>query len=307
MGEGWLTRRVQCFFGDVCALSGRFDGENLHTLFNFRKQLHPPDAPVPFTPALDDVFAVFAEFAADRSVIAEGDGGLGAQAGDVGERLVDEFGVEPFFAASSGGDCCVDALLGCAHCCSLTLSCWLTCWLYYITSAPSSRVGGLESELGEGWFLVTVVVAAVVRVVFRLCHVGRFVAAGRVYFADEGFAGSGSLVKCDVPDAALPFAPTFGSDILLNIVVGVPRFGDDGARNRVVVEADGCVGACLWVACEPVAGCFDVESAWVAPGFVDGAHDAVFDVWCDGGRVGGVLVGKVTHDTFPFLVASLIV
>ena len=69
----------------------------------------------------------------------------------------------------------------------------------------------------------------------------------------------------------------------------------------------GRVGVCLWVACGPVAGCFDVESAWVAHGFVDGAHGAVFVVWCDGGRVGGVLVGKVTHDTFPFLVASLIV
>ena len=75
LGEGWLSWRVQCFFGDVCALSGRFGGENLHTLFNFRKQLHPPDAPVPFAPALDDVFAVFAEFAADRSVITESDGG----------------------------------------------------------------------------------------------------------------------------------------------------------------------------------------------------------------------------------------
>lgn len=101
----------------------------------------------------------------------------------------------------------------------------------------------LESEVGEGGFLVNIVVG-VNDQAFCFGHVGWFVAAGRVYFADEGFAGSGSLVKCDVPDAALPFAPTFGGDILLNIVVGVPRFGDDGARNRVVVEADGCVGAC---------------------------------------------------------------
>lgn len=168
------------------------------------------------------------------------------------------------------------------------------------------RGGLLESEVGEGGFLVNVVVG-VNDQAFCFGHVGWFVAAGRVYFADEGFAGSGSLVKCGVPDAVLPFAPAYGGDILLNFVVGVSRFGDDGARNRVVVEADGCVGACLWVACEPVAGCFDVEPAWVAPGFVDGAHDAVFDVWCDGGRVGGVLVGKVTHDIFPFLVASLMV
>ena len=153
----------------------------------------------------------------------------------------------------------------------------------------------LESEVGEGGFLVNIVVG-VNDQAFCFGHVGWFVAAGRVYFADEGFAGSGSLVKCDVPDAALPFVPAYGGDILLNIVVGVPRFGDDGARNRVVVEADGCVGACLWVVCEPVAGCFGVEPAWVAPGFVDGAHDAVFDVWCDGGRVGGVTGGGAVVD-----------
>lgn len=96
LGESGLSRLVQCFFGDVRSVAGRFDGENMHTLFNFRKQLHPPDASVPFTPALDDVFAIFAEFAADRSVITESDGGLDAQARNVGECLVDDFGVEPF-------------------------------------------------------------------------------------------------------------------------------------------------------------------------------------------------------------------
>lgn len=34
LGEGRLSRSVQCFFGDVCAFSGRFDGENLDTIFD---------------------------------------------------------------------------------------------------------------------------------------------------------------------------------------------------------------------------------------------------------------------------------
>ena len=140
---------------------------------------------------------------------------------------------------------------------------------------PRLRALSLESELGEGWFLVNVVVAAVVRVVFRFCHVGAFVASGRVHFADEGFAGSGSFVKCDVPDAALPFAPTFGGDILLDIVVGVPGFGDDSARYCVVVEADGGVGACLRVACEPVAGGIPVKPSRATPRLFDRLHDAL--------------------------------
>ena len=97
------------------------------------------------------------------------------------------------------------------------------------------------------------------------------------------------------PDASFPFAPTFGGDILLNIVVGVPRFGDDGARHCVVVEADGCVGACLWVACEPVAGGIPVEPSRAASRVVDCLHDALFNVWGDGCCVGGVFVGEITH------------
>lgn len=127
----------------------------------------------------------------------------------------------------------------------------------------------LESELGEGglsW-----------RVQRRRGDV--WPVAGEIDWGDlDAFFDFGEELR--PPDASFPFAPTFGGDILLNFVVGVPRFGDGGARSCVVVEADGCVGACLWVVCEPVAGCFDVEPAWVAPGFVDGAHGAVFDVWC---------------------------
>lgn len=156
------------------------------------------------------------------------------------------------------------------------------------------RAGLLESEVGEGGFLVNVVVGVNDRA-FCFGRVGWFVAAGRVYFADEGFAGSGSLVKCDVPDAALPFAPAYGGDMLLNIVVGVPRFGDDGARNRVVVEADGCVGACLWVACESVTGGIPVELSRAASRVVDSLHDALFNVWGNGCCVGGVFVGEITR------------
>ena len=165
---------------------------------------------------------------------------------------------------------------------------------------PRLRSLLLESELGEGWFLVAVVANCVNDQVFCLGHVGAFVAAGCVYFADEGFAGSGRFVKCDVPDAALSFAPTFGSDILLNIVVGVPGFGDDSARYCVVVEADGGVGACLWVAGEPVAGGIPVEPAWATPRLVDSLHDALFNVWGDGRCVGGVFVCEVTHGVALF-------
>lgn len=34
LGEGWLPWCVQCFFGNVCAFSGRFDGENLDAIFD---------------------------------------------------------------------------------------------------------------------------------------------------------------------------------------------------------------------------------------------------------------------------------
>lgn len=156
----------------------------------------------------------------------------------------------------------------------------------------------LESELCEGGFL-TVIANCVNDQVFRLGHVGFLVAAGRVYFADEGFADSRHLVKCDAPDTVVPFAPTYGGDILFNVVVGVPGFGNDSARQRVVVEGDGGVGACLRVACEPVAGGVPVEPSRAAPRLVDGLHDVLFNAWGDGSCVGGVLVGEVAHGTFP--------
>ena len=163
-----------------------------------------------------------------------------------------------------------------------------------------SRVCGraLESELGEGVLLVTVVVAAVVRVVFRFGHVGRFVAAGRVHLEDEGFAGSGSLVKCDVPGAPLPFAPAYGFHVDVTDVVCDPRLRDHNAGRLVVVEADGSVGARLRVTSEPVAGCIVVEPFVASAGGEDGAHHAVLDVRGDGRvRVGVVTV--VDHGQQP--------
>lgn len=52
---------------------------------------------------------------------------------------------------------------------------------------------------------------------------------------------------------------------------------------------------------ELVAGCVDVEPARFASRLTDGAHRAVFNVRCDVGRIGGVLVGEVTHGAFSFL------
>ena len=78
-------------------------------------------------------------------------------------------------------------------------------------------------------------------------------------------------------------------------------FFNDGAQYRIIVELNGRVGARVIMAGKPVAGRVDVKPAWFAPGFVDGAHHAVFDVRGDGGRVGGVLVGKVIHGAFVFL------
>ena len=155
-----------------------------------------------------------------------------------------------------------------------------------------------ESELGEGGFLVAVVVAAVVRVVFRFCHVGAFVAAGRVHLDNEGFAASCVLEECDAPNASLPFAPTFGGDILLGIGVGVPRFGDDGAWHCVVVECDGGGGVGFWVSGEPVARRIVVEPFVASVGGEDGAHHAVLDVRGDG-RVRVGVVSVVDHGQQP--------
>ena len=67
----------------------------------------------------------------------------------------------------------------------------------------------------------------------------------------------------------------------------------------VVIEADGGVGACLWVTGEPVAGGIPVKPSRATPGLVDRLHDATFGIWCDGERVGGVFIGEVSHGVSP--------
>lgn len=77
-------------------------------------------------------------------------------------------------------------------------------------------------------------------------------------------------------------------------------FLGDGARRRIIVGLNGGVGARVVVAGKPITGAFDIELVRFAAGFVVGAHGAVFDVWCGGGRTGGVLVGRVAHGVVLF-------
>ena len=299
LGESGLSRRVQCFFCDVRSVARKLCGDNEDAFFKLREELHAPVASLVFAPALEDELAAVSEFAREPTVVAHTHGGLGADAGDVGERLVDKIEVKPFFAASSGGDCCVNVVLSDVHVVPLN-SFWLTCWLYYITSAPSSRVKCLESELGEGGFLVALLVIAAVAQVTTLPRLsaGTVVAAGRVHFDNErSVLHKRPFIERDTPDAAVPFAPTLSESFDSAIL----PFFNDGARHRIIVELNGGVGARVVVAGEPVAGRFDVEPVRFAACLVDGAHDAVFDVRGDGGRVGGVLVGEVTHGSFAFL------
>lgn len=85
----------------------------------------------------------------------------------------------------------------------------------------SWRPLSLESELGEGWFLVNVV-ASVNDQVFVFGHVGAFVAAGSIHLDDEGFVAPCGLEECDAPDAALPFAPAYGFHVDVADVVCNP-------------------------------------------------------------------------------------
>lgn len=86
---------------------------------------------------------------------------------------------------------------------------------------PCLRALALESELGEGGFLVNVV-GSVNDQVFCLGHVGAFVAAGRVHLDDEGFAASCGLEECDTPDAVVLFAPADGFHVDVADVVCHP-------------------------------------------------------------------------------------
>ena len=88
LGEGGLSRRVQRRWGGVWPVAGEIDWDDLDAFFDFREELHPPDAPVPFAPTFERCFSVFADFVCECGVVAECDGGLDTQAGKVSERLV---------------------------------------------------------------------------------------------------------------------------------------------------------------------------------------------------------------------------
>ena len=159
-----------------------------------------------------------------------------------------------------------------------------------------------ESELGEGGFIVSLlVVAAVAQVApFLRLSAWQLAAARRIHLENNRPVlpiWTFPFVENDTPDATVPFAPTLGDSLNSTIL----PFLDDGARHRIIVELNGGVGARVVVAGEPITGAFNVEPVRFAACLVDGAHDAVFDVWGDGGRAGGVLVGKVIHGVFAFL------
>ena len=118
------SRRVQCRQGDVWPVAGGIDWDGLGAFFDFGEELHPPDAFFPFAPTFERCFSVFAVFVCECGVVAECDGGLDAQAGEVSERLADEFNVELLVAASSFLDLRVDSLY-CVHACSSW--CFIVC------------------------------------------------------------------------------------------------------------------------------------------------------------------------------------
>ena len=159
-----------------------------------------------------------------------------------------------------------------------------------------------ESELGEGGFIVSLlVVAAVAQVApFLRLSAWQLAAARRIHLENNRPVlprWPFPFVENDTPDAAVPFAPTLGDSLYSTIL----PFLDDGARHRIIVELNGGVGARVVVAGKSITGAFNIEPVRFAASLVDGAHDAFFDVRCDGSRAGGVLVGKVIHGVFAFL------
>lgn len=123
-----------------------------------------------------------------------------------------------------------------------------------------------ESELGEGWFIVSLlVVAAVAQVApFLRLSAWQLAAARRIHLENNRPVlprWTFPFVENDTPDAAVPFAPTLGDSLNSTIL----PFLDDGARHRIIVELNGGVGARVVVAGKPVAGRVDVKPAWFAP------------------------------------------
>ena len=51
LGEGGLSWRVYHRRGDVWPVAGEIDWDDLDAFFDFRQELHPPDASFPFASA----------------------------------------------------------------------------------------------------------------------------------------------------------------------------------------------------------------------------------------------------------------
>lgn len=117
LGEGGLSRRAGCFFGDVWSVAGELGGDNEGVVFKVGG-LYVPVASFVFAPVLVDRLAAISEFACELAVVVHADGCFGADAGGVGERLVDGVEVKLFFAASGCLGCRVNVALGGVRVCS---------------------------------------------------------------------------------------------------------------------------------------------------------------------------------------------
>lgn len=151
LGEGGLSWSAQRFFGDVRSVAGKLGGDNQDSIFKLGEELHAPVASLVFAPALVDKLAAVSKFARELTVVAHADGCFDADAGDVGESLVDGTEVKPFFAASSCLDCRVNVALGDVHVCSPRC---LTGWLVGSTIARARQARALERfrvRVGRGW------------------------------------------------------------------------------------------------------------------------------------------------------------
>lgn len=117
LGESGLSRRAECFFGDVRSVAGKLGGDNEDAVFKLGEELYAPVASLVFAPALVDKLAAVSVFARELTVVVHADGCFDADAGDVGEGLVDGIEVKPFFAASGCFDRRVNVALGDVHVC----------------------------------------------------------------------------------------------------------------------------------------------------------------------------------------------
>lgn len=77
LGEGGLSWRVQRRRGDVWPVAGEIDWDDLNAFFDFREELHLPDASFPFAPTFERCFSVFADFVCECGVVAECEDGSG--------------------------------------------------------------------------------------------------------------------------------------------------------------------------------------------------------------------------------------